>query len=249
DRDRPIFRVDFPVPDYDERLRHWETYVCSVEDYAQDLNLPELADKFRLMPGQIRDAVRTGRDIAAWKNGGLLTMTELYAGSRAKRNRKVSNLAQKIVPKYNWDDIVLPEDRVQQLREMCNQVQYGHQVYDEWGFGNKLANAEGITALFAGQSGTGKTMSAEIMAAALGLELYKMYFSTVVGQYIGETEKNLSAIFNEAAQSNAILFFDEADALFGKRSEVKDSHDRYANIEIGYLLQRMETYDGITILA
>jgi len=122
-------------------------------------------------------------------------------------------------------------------------------VYGEWGFGRKLSLGKGLSVLFAGPSGTGKTMAAEIIAGELGLDLYKIDLSTVVSKYIGETEKNLSRIFIEAETSNAILFFDEADALFGKRSEVKDSHDRYANIEIGYLLQRMEEYEGVVILA
>ena len=123
------------------------------------------------------------------------------------------------------------------------------QVLDEWGVGQKLASSAGVTVLFAGDPGTGKTMAAEIIAGELGLDLYKIDLSTVVSKYIGETEKNLERIFNEAQSSNAILFFDEADAIFGKRSEVKDAHDRYANIEISYLLQRMEMYDGVTILA
>jgi SpoVK/Ycf46/Vps4 family AAA+-type ATPase len=128
-------------------------------------------------------------------------------------------------------------------------VKYRERVYGEWGFDQKLSLGKGLSVLFSGPSGTGKTMAAEIIAGALGLELYKIDLSTVVSKYIGETEKNLSRIFVEAETSNAILFFDEADALFGKRSEVKDSHDRYANIEIGYLLQRMEEYEGVVILA
>ena len=144
---------------------------------------------------------------------------------------------------------MLPSDTLAQLREMVATVRCRPQVYDHWGFGEKLALGKGLNALFAGESGTGKTMAADIMAGAIGLDLYKIDLSTVVSKYIGETEKNLDRIFNEAATSNAILFFDEADAIFGKRSEVKDSHDRYANIEISYLLQRMEAYDGIVILA
>ena len=138
---------------------------------------------------------------------------------------------------------------MRQLREICNQVKYRARVYDEWGFDRKLSLGKGLNVLFTGPSGTGKTMAAEIMAGELGLDLYKIDLSTVVSKYIGETEKNLDRIFSEARDSNSILFFDEADALFGKRSEVRDSHDRYANIEISYLLQKMEEYDGIVILA
>ncbi|MGH7807138.1 MAG: ATP-binding protein, partial [Thermodesulfobacteriota bacterium] len=131
----------------------------------------------------------------------------------------------------------------------CNQAKYRHIVYGNWGFSRKLSLGKGLNALFSGPSGTGKTMAAEIISNDLELDLYKIDLSQVVSKYIGETEKNLDKIFTEAQTSNAILFFDEADALFGKRSEVKDAHDRYANIEIGYLLQKMEEYEGITILA
>ena len=176
-------------------------------------------------------------------------MPDLYDACRLHSNQKLATLARKITPKYAWDDIVLPADRLEQLREICNHVKYRDRVYGEWGFDRKLSLGKGLSVFFAGPSGTGKTMAAEIIAGELGLDLYKIDLSTVVSKYIGETEKNLSRIFTEAETSNAILFFDEADALFGKRSEVKDSHDRYANIEIGYLLQRMEEYEGVVILA
>jgi SpoVK/Ycf46/Vps4 family AAA+-type ATPase len=148
-----------------------------------------------------------------------------------------------------WDDIVLPEDSLAQLREICQRVAHRHRVLGEWGFDRKLSLGKGVNALFAGPSGTGKTMAAEIIANALGLDLYRIDLAGVVSKYIGETEKNLDRVFSAAQHANAILFFDEADALFGKRSEVRDSHDRYANIEISYLLQKMEEYDGIAILA
>jgi len=143
----------------------------------------------------------------------------------------------------------LPPDRLAQLREISAQVLFQHVVYDEWGFASKTSLGRGVNALFAGQSGTGKTMAGEIIAHELGLELYKIDLSGLVSKYIGETEKNLSRVFDEASDSNAILFFDEADAVFGKRTEVRDSHDRYANIEVSYLLQKMEEYDGIVVLA
>jgi SpoVK/Ycf46/Vps4 family AAA+-type ATPase len=172
-----------------------------------------------------------------------------HLSRRDHSNQKLAALAQKIQPKCRWPDIVLPADRLQQLREICNHVKYRALVYQEWGFDQKLSLGKGLNALFAGPSGTGKTMSAEIMAGELRLDLYKIDLSTVVSKYIGETEKNLARIFEEAETSNAILFFDEADALFGRRSEVRDSHDRYANSEIGYLLQKMEEYQGAVILA
>jgi SpoVK/Ycf46/Vps4 family AAA+-type ATPase len=176
-------------------------------------------------------------------------MADIYDGCRLQSNRKLSNLATKINPHYNWDDLILPPEQMQMLREICNSVKYRTLIYDEWGFDGKLALGKGVNVFFAGLPGTGKTMSAGIIAGELGLALYKIDLSSVVSKYIGETEKNLSSIFDEAQTSNAILFFDEADALFGKRSEVRDSHDRYANIEVSYLLQRVEEYQGVVILA
>jgi AAA+ superfamily predicted ATPase len=244
DRERPILRREFATPEVDDRIAFWRTYLG---EPAADPT--EVAIKFRLTGGQIRDAARTARDLAAWRGEAHPTAADLYAGARAQSNRKLSNLAQKIEPRYSWKSIILPEDHIQQLHEIVNQVNFAHQVYNKWGFRGRAKNVQGITALFAGESGTGKTMSADVIAYELGLDLYRIDLSTVVSKYIGETEKNLGAIFDEASQSNAILFFDEADSLFGKRSEVKDSHDRYANIETGYLLQRMETYSGVAILA
>jgi SpoVK/Ycf46/Vps4 family AAA+-type ATPase len=215
------------------------------------LDISALASKFKFTGGQIQDAAATAENLARYRDAKTvsITMTDLYEACRLHSNQKLATLARKITPKYVWDDIVLAVDRLEQLREICNHVKYRDRVYGAWGFDRKLSLGKGLSVLFAGPSGTGKTMAAEIIASDLGLELYKIDLSTVVSKYIGETEKNLSHIFTEAETSNAILFFDEADALFGKRSEVKDSHDRYANIEIGYLLQRMEEYEGVVILA
>jgi SpoVK/Ycf46/Vps4 family AAA+-type ATPase len=145
--------------------------------------------------------------------------------------------------------ITFPRDAMVVLHEVCGEVRHRQTVYSDWGFNRVLSLGKGLAVLFYGQSGVGKTMAVEVIANDLQLEAFKIDLSTVVSKYIGETEKNLSRIFQEAESSNAILFFDEADALFGKRSEVKDAHDRYANIEINYLLQRMEEFDGVVILA
>jgi hypothetical protein len=158
-------------------------------------------------------------------------------------------LAERLEPKATWDDLVLPAAESNLLRQIAAQVGGRSQVYRAWGFGDKMSRGFGISALFAGDSGTGKTMAAEVIANQLRLNLYRIDLSAVVSKYIGETEKNLRRVFDKAEDGGAILFFDEADALFGKRSEVKDSHDRYANIEINYLLQRMEAYGGLAILA
>jgi SpoVK/Ycf46/Vps4 family AAA+-type ATPase len=186
---------------------------------------------------------------SAAQAGAAVTADHLFAAARAHSNPRLAQLAHKIVPRYGWSDIILPEDQLDLLHEIIDTVRGRPKVLDTWGVGIKLASSRGVTVLFAGPPGTGKTMAAEIIAGELGLDLYRIDLSTVVSKYIGETEKNIERIFQEAEQSNAILFFDEADALFGKRSEVRDSHDRYANIEISYLLQRMEAYDGVTILA
>lgn len=161
----------------------------------------------------------------------------------------LDTLAQRLEPKATWDDLVLPAAECNLLRQIAAQVGGRSQVYRAWGFGDKMSRGFGISALFAGDSGTGKTMAAEVIANQLRLNLYRIDLSAVVSKYIGETEKNLRRLFDKAEDGGAILFFDEADALFGKRSEVKDSHDRYANIEINYLLQRMEAYGGLAILA
>ena len=153
----------------------------------------------------------------------------------------------RIEPRRGWDDLVLPPDDKQQIAELVARHRHQRTVFHDWGF--LAQTSSGTVALFSGPSGTGKTLAAEVVAGALGLDLYKIDLSTVVSKYIGETEKNLSAIFSAAAAGDVVLFFDEADALFGKRSEVSDAHDRYANIEVAYLLQRMEGYDGLVVLA
>ncbi len=174
---------------------------------------------------------------------------KLWRQCLAKTRPGMDRLAEKLDAKATWDDIVLPEQEAGLLRQIAAQVQVRARVYDDWGFRARMNRGLGISALFAGDSGTGKTMAAEVLANALKLDLYRIDLSAVVSKYIGETEKNLRQVFDAAEDGGAILFFDEADAIFGKRSEVKDAHDRYANIEINYLLQRMEAYRGLAILA
>jgi SpoVK/Ycf46/Vps4 family AAA+-type ATPase len=246
-------RLQFPQPGYQERLHLWRAALAEDATATLDpaLDLAALANKFRLSGGQIRDAAATARNRARARAPAApqVAQADLHAACRLHSNRKLAELAQKITPHYTWDDIVLPADQMAQLREIYNQVQYRALVYDAWGFDAKLAMGKGLSVLFAGPPGTGKTMAADVLAHALGLDLYKIDLSTVVSKYIGETEKNLARIFAEAATSNAILFFDEADALFGKRTQVRDAHDRYANVEISYLLQKMEEYEGMVVLA
>jgi MoxR-like ATPase len=243
-------RVELPQPGHRERLELWRRAVEGTPE-ADGLDLEAVAAKFRLTGGQIRDAAATARRLARGRNpeGGRLENADLYAACRLQSNQKLTALAQKITPRYRWNDIVLPPGRLEQLREICDSMRHRPRVYEEWGFGRKLSLGKGLNVLFAGPPGTGKTMAAEILAGELGLDLYKIDISAMVSKYIGETEKNLARIFTEGQTSNAILFFDEADAIFGKRTEVQDAHDRYANIEVSYLLQRIEEYEGMVILA
>jgi len=247
-RTRRLMRLSFAIPVHQERRRTWEETLNSHGVSPDSEFLDELAAKFRFTHSQIIRAVETAADLAV-SRGEAVSPADLYSGAQAHAGMRLGSLARRIIPRFNWDDLILPEDRLEQLKEISTRAHFTHVVQETWGFGRKVAPFAGVSALFAGDSGTGKTMAAEVIARELGLVLYKIDLSGVVSKYIGETEKNLSTIFDEAQASNAILFFDEADALFGKRSEVKDAHDRYANIEVAYLLQRIENYDGVAIMA
>jgi SpoVK/Ycf46/Vps4 family AAA+-type ATPase len=172
----------------------------------------------------------------------------LWQACRSHAHPRLGDLAQHLQPVATWEDLVLPKPQIETLKDVSTHVRQRMKVYETWGFAAKSSRGLGISALFAGVSGTGKTMAAEVLANELKLDLYRIDLSQVVSKYIGETEKNLRRVFDAAEEGGAILLFDEADALFGKRSEVKDSHDRYANVEVSYLLQRMESYRGLAIL-
>ncbi|MFF4752177.1 ATP-binding protein [Streptomyces sp. NPDC002514] len=212
------------------------------------LNLTHLLSPFLLAPDQIARAAQ-GASQTATLDGGTLLPDHIRAGARSQNAAGLDRLARRIEPAVTWSDLVLPPDTLAQLRELTARARHRDRVLGEWGMRPGGGRGRGVTALFAGDSGTGKTMSAEVIAADLGLDLYTVDLATVIDKYVGETEKNLERIFSEAAGINGVLLFDEADAIFGKRSEVKDAHDRYANVESAYLLQRMETFDGLAILA
>ena len=243
---KDLFKIEIPTLDYEMRRTVWNTSLNRTFD-REDISA--LANKFKFTAGQINDAITSAEKLAVLEGRDDITIDDLYHGCRLQSNQKLTALAKRIRPKYGWGDIILPKEKTEQLREVTNYIKNKGIVYHDWGFDNKLSLGKGLNILFSGPSGTGKTMAAEVIASELGLDLYKIDLSMVVSKYIGETEKNLNRIFKEAEESNAILFFDEADALFGKRSEVQDSHDRYANIEINYLLQKMEENEGIVILA
>ncbi|MDQ3855696.1 MAG: AAA family ATPase, partial [Chloroflexota bacterium] len=248
--------VPFPVPTHARRRECWRSSLATAGVELEPADLEALAGRYRLLPDQIEAAVATASGRARWHAAtsarpeldGHPSVRDLFAAVRTHSAGDLGSFARKVTPSYGWEDIVLPPDRMRQLREICSYVQYRALVYDEWGFDHKLALGKGLNVLFAGPSGTGKTMAADIIAGELGLDLYKIDLSAVVSKYVGDTEKHLSRIFAAAEASSSILFFDEADALFGKRGEVRDSHDRYANLEVSYLLQRMEEYDGVVIL-
>ncbi|MGK9169297.1 ATP-binding protein [Inquilinus limosus] len=213
----------------------------------------EAGDSPARLAGQFSLNIDTIREIAEESRGpdaaDAIDHDRLWHAVLARTRPTLEAMAERIVPKATWDDIVLPDPEKALLRQVADQVAQRNRVYQDWGFAQKMSRGFGISALFAGESGTGKTMAAEVVANHLRLDLYRIDLSAVVSKYIGETEKNLRRLFDAAEAGGMILFFDEADALFGKRSEVKDSHDRYANIEVNYLLQRMESFGGLAILA
>lgn len=254
-----VIEIAFPFGDFQQRASSWHRELAKRDFSFDEREVHELASRFRLRSDQIVGAVAGARSISMWraakKDGSGHDpkkdpdLQDLYAAARAQCGRTLTTLARKVEPLYTWEDIVLPPDALSHFREICQRVIHRQRVFGDWGFDGKLSLGKGVNALFSGPSGTGKTMAAEIIAHELLLDLYKIDLSAVVSKWIGETEKNLDRIFTAAENSNAILFFDEADALFGKRSEVRDSHDRYANLEISYLLQKMEEYEGVAILA
>ncbi|MBD2034099.1 ATP-binding protein [Leptolyngbya sp. FACHB-321] len=254
--DRPTRTFEVAKPTPPEQRHTWQTLLGPDSEAIAT----QLASQFRLNTADILDIAMGQRakgrgqraeETSPTPPAPLLphSPTPLWTTCLAKTRPHLDNLAQRIDAKATWDDIVLPEEEMALLHQIGDQVRQRNRVYDDWGFRDKMNRGLGVNAMFAGESGTGKTMAAEVIANDLHLHLYRIDLSAVVSKYIGETEKNLRKLFDAAEDGGAILFFDEADALFGKRSEVKDSHDRYANIEINYLLQRIEAYRGLAILA
>jgi hypothetical protein len=241
-RDLPAVSLLLEAPEASERRQLWHRALGSLPVDATAVS--DVAEYFRLGPAQIAGAAR------ALSLGGELNgdaRQRLFAAARAQSSGDLGQLALLVPPRHTWDDLVLPAALMRRLREVHGAVSARAKVFGEWGFGRR--GGSGLMVLFAGTSGTGKTMSASVIAREIGLELYRIELASIVSKYIGETEKNLHRIFEAARSANVILFFDEADALMGKRSEVKDAHDRYANIEVAYLLQKMEEHDGVVILA
>lgn len=248
--DRELLTISIPKLSASEQSYLWKTQLEKY-GFSPDGQIDGLVEQFDFEPDLIVKTIKTAnaKSIMKSRNSRALTFDKIWEACRELGQIDMGNRAQRLIPGYTWDDIILPEESLEQLKDIAAQVAYRALVYEKWGFGAKMSRGRGIGVLFSGPSGTGKTMAAEILANHLKLDLYRIDLSGVVSKYIGETEKNLRHVFDAAEKSGVILFFDEADALFGKRSEVKDSHDRYANIEINYLLQRMEEYRGFAILA
>jgi ATPase family protein associated with various cellular activities (AAA)/winged helix domain-containing protein len=240
--DQTSLVVQAPMPSLAERRGAWSALadVAEVED---------VAGKFRLSIRQIADAAEVARLAATARDAEGPVPADLDLGARQASSTRIGELATRLEPAFGWDDLVLPTRQREVLASISGYLRHRDLVLSEWGYDRAVARDQGLKVLFAGESGTGKTMAGQVIAGDLGLELFRIDLATIVSKYIGETEKNLDRIFEAADGSNAILFFDEADALFGKRSEVRDSHDRYANIEVAYLLQKMESYAGAVILA
>ncbi|MFI7482633.1 AAA family ATPase [Kocuria sp. M1R5S2] len=244
--DRPPLVVDVPAGSAAERTRLW---LEALDGALSGAEIQGATAQFRLGPEQVARAARTARAQAALGADGRLSAAHLQAGARAENGSALDRLARRVDPAVGWADLVLPGPALLSLRELALRARHRERVLGDWAMRPGAGRGHGVAALFAGDSGTGKTMSAEVVARELGLDLYVVDLATVVDKYVGETEKNLERIFTAASGVNGVLLFDEADAVFGRRSEVKDAHDRYANIESAYLLQRMETFDGLVVLA
>lgn len=250
---RTIIGIDVQKPTAEEQNLLWE-HRLGADSIKLNGELKKLISQFNMSARAIHTISKEllgeniGKEETDGKDSSIQFEKVLWKTCCAYSRPKLDDLAQRIEPIATWDDLILPEQQSSTLREIAMHVKQRAKVYEEWGFSTKSSRGLGISALFTGESGTGKTMASEVLANELNLDLYRIDLSQVVNKYIGETEKNLKKIFDAAEDGGAILLFDEADALFGKRSEVRDSHDRYANIEVSYLLQRMEAYRGLAIL-
>ena len=244
---RGAYVVDLPAPTHTERAALWRDALAGLE-LDETSAAPVLAARFAFTEGDVAAVLERATLDAAW-SGSPIDGSLLWDAARRQPEHALERLAALVAPAFSLDDLVLTDETEAKLRELIAHVALQHVVLDDWGFRRRLPRGQGVAALFTGPPGTGKTTAAEALARELGQDLYRIDLSAVVSKYIGETEKNLAAAFDEAERGSAVLFFDEADSLFGKRTEIRDAHDRYANLEVNYLLQRVETFTGLVVLA
>ena len=244
-----LLELDVPAPGFRERLELWRRALPA--PLADGADLETVAARYAFTGATIARVARRAEAGSKLRdpNAPKVALDDLGDAARLMFSHRLGGMAQRIPTGFTWDDLVLPQETLDAVREVVRFARYRPVLLEDWGFASKLPYGRGVSAILAGPPGTGKTMVAQLLAHELGFDLYRIDLSQVVNKYIGETEKNLARIFEEAESSHAVLFFDEADSLFAKRTEVKSSNDRYANLEVNYLLQRMETYDGVTLLA
>jgi ATP-dependent 26S proteasome regulatory subunit len=240
--------IDIPELSADDRVLLYEAFMTGLP-LDDNVSLDELATKFRFVPMQIKNAAEQAASRILLGEETRISGAEIHRLCYRQVTHRLDRLASRIHPNFTWDDIILPDAQKERLQRATAHVKYKRKVFGQWGFDARISYGRGLSIMLAGAPGTGKTMCAQIIARELNMEAYKINISQVVSKYIGETEKNLQELFHEAKSADCILFFDECDAIFGKRSEVKDAHDRNANIEVSYLLQQLEEHEGVCILA
>ena len=241
--------IEIPMPNLsmEERGKLWERFLNDSKD--KNVDIKSIVNKYDTNPGEIKNAILKAKIIAAGKDKNRLENKELEEAIRLRQREDFNNIAERINTSYTWNDLFVSDRINSQLEQICNYIKYKDIVMEKWGFSDKTAYGNGISSLFYGQPGTGKTMAAQVLSNELSMDLYRIDLSRIVSKYIGETEKNITEVFDRAKNINAILFFDEADALFAKRSDIQNANDRNANSVTAHLLQKIEDYEGISILS
>jgi SpoVK/Ycf46/Vps4 family AAA+-type ATPase len=245
--DHSMQEVDLPIPPEPQRLILWERAVPQIVR-GEDVKLDVLARSFHLAPGEILDVGREAEELSQSSRTGMVSHEDLRAGVDRRLRNDLGEMARRITVVARWDDLVLPDDDSLRVKEFIGRSRFAYRVYGEWGFGQRVGYGKGMIAMFSGPPGTGKTMLAGLIARALDLDIYQVDLAQVVSKWVGETEKQLGRVFDAAERAHAVLLFDEADSLFAKRTEVKSSNDRYGNLAVNYLLQRLEAYTGVVVM-
>ena len=245
--DHSMQEVEVSMPDEPTRLRLWEQWLPP-QIRGSDLNLTVTARAFHLTPGEMLDTAREAIELAHINKSGVISHDELRNGIDRRLRNELGEMARRIHVSANWDDLVLSQETTDRIKEFIGRSKHAHKVFTDWGFGQRLGYGKGMIALFSGPPGTGKTMLAGLISKELDLDVYQVDLAQVVSKWVGETEKQLGRVFDQAERAHAVLLFDEADSLFAKRTEVKSSNDRYGNLAVNYLLQRLEAYSGVVVM-